>query len=298
MGIYDRDYYGQDQSTYRVQRPQSIITTLIVINVAFYLAHNILTPGGEGGINAILALRVDTIYHPLQWYQFLTYGFVHAAWPDIWHILGNMLGLFFLGPWVEARYGRREFTILYLVFIVAGGIVWSVSSAAAGVPDWVRCVGASGAIVGIVVLFALNFPRQILYIWGVLPVPAWVLGILVVVMDLQGAIQQSGNVAYAVHLTGAAIAFLYFQSGWRFESLVDKVKRPQLRRGPKLRVRDPDDQRGSNSTNRRDRKAERLASEVDRLLEKISREGESSLTPKERETLQTASREYKDKHRK
>ena len=156
-----------------------------------------------------------------MWWQFLTYGFVHD--PDhISHILFNMLGLWFLGRSVEELYGRAEFLRLYLVLVVVGGVVWAVvNDLVLHNPD-AHVIGASGAVTGVVILFAMNFPRRTILLMFVLPMPAWVLGILWVAGDILGATGHSSehDVAFSVHLAGAAFAALYFQQRWNFGRLL------------------------------------------------------------------------------
>ena len=155
-------------------------------------------------------------------------------------------------------------------------------------------LGASGAVATIVILFALNFPRATILMFFVIPMPAWVLGVLFVAGDMLGFFgiqtsREARNVAYVIHLTGAAYAFLYFQSDWNLGRLGRFVALPKLFGRPKLRVHEPDEEEDEE---RFDAPPANLSVEVDRILEKISREGETSLTRKERQTLEEASRQY------
>ena len=153
-------------------------------------------------------------------------------------------------------------------------------------------VGASGAVAGIVVLYALNFPRRTLLLFFVLPIPAWVAGVFLVVSDIWGAMGQGeGNIAYAAHLGGAALAFLYHQRRWNFGNLLPgRFRWPRLLGGlgPRLHKPENDDHREDDAVRE---------AEVDRILEKIHREGEGSLTRKERRVLELASRTYQDRRR-
>ena len=237
-----------------------------------------------------MAVRVGTLTQPWLWWQFLTAGFAHSPL-NINHILANMLGLFFLGRDVESAYGSKEFLRLYLVMVVFASVAWAASSKIAGAPDERLMYGASGAIAGVVVLFALNFPHATLLLFFVVPMPAWLLGVLVVVYDIYGAMagqHASANVAYAAHLAGAAFAFVYYQRGWNLTRLTTgHFNWPTFRRKPRLRVHMPEDEKPSD-----------LSADVDRILEKIYREGEAALTPQERNLLETASREYQRRGKK
>jgi len=150
------------------------------------------------------------------------------------------------------------------------------------------CIGGSGAVTGMLILFALNFPRRTLLLFFVLPVPAWIVAVMVVIMDLAGFSRGQGSeVAHAAHLAGAAFAFLYFRSRLNLGRLLpgwDRISR-LFRSRPRLRLHDPsEDER-------------RLSAKVDRILEKIHQEGEANLTDEERRTLERASRRYQRKRR-
>jgi len=311
VGIYDRDYYREERPGLSLRAPQTIIGVLIAVNVAIWLA-DFLTPTTYAEINGRmvpvghwlsdhLAVHVGTLTQPWLWWQYLTCGFAHSP-RNFQHILFNMLGLFLLGRDVESLYGRREFLRVYLAMVVFAAVVWNIANKLSGPPlDWaatygvslaaqrwqeVMAYGASGAIAGVVILYALNFPRRTLLLFFVIPIPAWLLGVLLVGMDMYGAMGREGssNVAYAMHLAGAAFAVIYFHQRWNLTRLTDGLP-AWLRswRRPKLRVHRPDEPEPDLST------------EVDRILEKIYREGEASLTAKERHTLETASKEYQRK---
>ena len=155
-----------------------------------------------------------------------------------------MVGLFFLGRDVEEAYGSREFLRLYLAMVVFASVVWNVANKLAGTPDMVAAYGASGAIAGVVVLYALNFPRRTLLLFFVIPMPAWLCGVLLVGMDMLGATGRAGaaNVAYSMHLAGAAFAFIYYQRRWNLTGLSDRLfhfRWPNFRRRPRLRIHRP-----------------------------------------------------------
>jgi len=298
MGIYDRDYYRDEHRGFSWGGPRTIVSSLLLLNVLIYLANGLLTPpsgqpGDLGQISNALAFTADSLSltHPWLWLRLLTYGFVHAPPPQYTHLIFNMLALWFLGRDVESLYGRGEFLRLYLVLLLAGALFWGIAAKLQGI-DGGTLLGASGAITGVVVLYALNFPRRMLLLFFVIPVPAWVVGVLLVGFDLYGAIalRQESHVAYTVHLAGAALAFLYFQFRWNFGRMTGNgrwLRLDRLKPRPRLRVHDPEPEEESD-----------LNEEVDRILEKIHREGETSLTRKERRTLETASRQYQKRRQK
>lgn len=304
MGIYDREYYRDEPGGFHLRKPGTIIGWIILINVIVYLADGFMAAEKlhtlEGvavsvpshPVNDALALHASDLARPWLWWRLLTYGFAHDSYPAIGHILFNMLGLFFLGPPIEQRYGKREFLRLYLALIVFSGLVWASVALLRGVPPQVGVVGASGAVVGVVLLFALNYPRQTVYLYMLFPVPAWVIGVVIVLADLYGALNPARGMHIAVeaHLAGAALAILYWRLGWNFTRLTDKLALGKLfERRPRLKVHRPNDAPGDQDAAAGD--------EIDRILEKIHREGEASLTRKERRALQDASRRFQEKHR-
>ena len=303
MGIYDRDYYREEQPGVSIRGPRTIIGWIILINVVIFFADGLITPrtpgtSGPPGINDLLALHVGDLFKPWLWWRFLTYGFAHASFSPQeglpWHIIGNMLGLFFLGRSVEQFYGHKEFLRFYLTTIVVAGLIWASASALAcrlaGEPLQGAAVGASGAVVGVVILFALNFPRQTLLLFFVIPVPAWVVGVLIVVMDLFEATRGgSSRIAWQAHLAGAGFAFLYFRNRWNLTRISQNwFSASWLKRRPKLRLHDP---------RREAPRKDDLSDQVDKILEKIHLQGEDSLTAKERRMLKNASRQYQKKRR-
>ncbi len=290
MGIYDRDYYQyreQSRPGLSLRLPQTIVGAIIAVNVAVWVA-NYFTPG-QCWLSDHMAVHVDTLTKPWLWWQFLTAGFAHST-TDFQHILFNMLGLFFLGRDVEITYGRKEFLRVYLVMVVFASVVWCVANYLVGTSPLANARGASGAIAGVVVLYALNFPNRMLLVFFVIPMPAWLVGVIFVGLDILGATRQVGepNIAYSMHLAGAAFALVYFKFGWNITQWTSgRFTLPKLRRGPRLRVHVPPEEKEKGVSN--------LTEEVDHILEKIYREGEASLTAKERKTLEMASREYQRK---
>jgi len=275
VGIYDRDYYRGDRTGFQLRAPTSIVGYLVLINLGLWLPGFLLE---TNAVADLLAVRVADIAQPWMWWRLITYGFVHAAQPM--HLLANMIGLWFFGREIELVYGRKEFLRLYLLLLLAGSAFWAAVNYSRGMPGVL--LGASGAVTGIVILFALHFPRRIVLLMFVLPIPAWLLGVLLVASDMMGATAGGGApIAYSVHLTGAAVAFLYFYFHWSIGTWIPGgLAVPRLKRRPNLKVHDPG------------QADEQLSEEVDRILEKISREGEASLTRQERRTLENASRQY------
>jgi membrane associated rhomboid family serine protease len=199
----------------------------------------------------------------------VTYMFLHGG---LGHIFWNMLGLYFFGPRVESRMGPQRFITLYLV----AGIVGALFSVVLAPRNPI--LGASGAVLGVLMAFARFWPRERLLIWGIVPVEARWLVIIYAAIDILGfnGFGRLG-VANVAHLGGFAGALLYLlflerrQGARRFkQAATPKVSESVLGNWQKV-------DRGSIHAVNRD--------EVDRILDKISASGLASLTPQERQFL-------------
>ncbi len=305
MGIYDREYYQEDDQGRRIVRANSqmsLVTKLVIINFAIFIADAFTrqVPGtGQGWLSHFLSLGTDVYMHPLKLWTLLSYGFAHASLgsPEgIWHVGMNMFMLWMFGRDVEMRLGKREFLTLYLVAIVVSGLVWlgletfwlfnselGALLRQAGQP--MTLVGASGAVMTVFILFVLYDPRRTLYIWGIVAVPAWMVGLLLVGSDYLRAITNpNDSVAWQAHLAGAGLAFLYFRFRWNFSRFIpNKLPAASVRMGPRLKVHDPDQRDAS------------LEDEADRVLAKVHQQGLGSLTARERKVLEAHSRRVRDR---
>lgn len=216
----------------------------------------------------------------------LTYMFIHAGF---WHLFFNMLVLFFFGPPLEQRWGSREF-IKFYVICGLGGVALSFLF----LPNAV--VGASAAIYGVMLAFAMAWPNAPIYIWGVFPVKAkWMVAFLFAVSFI-GAMGPSDGLAHFAHLGGFLAAFLYLKSDWRVPASIRNLKKTARARRFAIVPRSEDESEDKERDGRRgggpgrQSEEEALLDAVDRVLDKISASGMASLTPQERKLLDEVSR--------
>lgn len=214
----------------------------------------------------------------------VTYMFLHG---DFWHLAVNMLVLFFFGPPLEAKWGSTEFLKFYLICGL-GGVALSFLFASA----WI--VGASAAIYGLMLAFAMNWPEAPIYIWGIFPVKAkWLVGFLFVVSLMSAFGGGGGNIAHFAHLGGIITGFIYLKSDYRPKPRV-AGKRSGIRvRKMAIVPREGSNQKGAPPEPKQEEWSpgeKTMLDEVDRILDKISAEGMGSLTSEERETLNSVSR--------
>lgn len=309
MGIYDREYYRDEP-----RRPGigdwSAVTTLIVINVAIWvidqftpnptrqLGEWLVVDSSRHWLDAHMQLLPDLFTHPLQAWQLLTYGFAHDP-NSVMHILFNMFGLWLFGRDVEVIYGRKEFYRIYVSLLILSGLGWVAFQMVLAPGDRSPAIGASGAIMGITMIYILHYPYRMFLFMFAIPVPAWALGVIFIAWDVLGATGRlhlgPENVANTAHLTGAFFGFVYYRTHWTLFSLWPGRLFSGAFRRPKYRVHRGDDDgnaRGSGSAGAGSEQRQ-LQQQVDDILAKISREGEASLTAAERRTLEEASRKYR-----
>lgn len=315
MGYEDREYYREDYSPggYQLGGELSITARIVIINAVLFLVNLFVFSGESGSRRAnfltdeLLAMHADTLAKPWLWYQLLSYGFAHDP-QNIGHIFWNMFSLIMFGGMIERALGGREYLRFYLLSIVVGGIVWGTRMLVAdyngilSVPEGYTVheaytmLGASGGITAVIILFCLRNPNATVNLMMILPVPAWVLGVILVVGDLMQVQGRGVGVAYDVHLAGAFFAIAYFHFDWRlsrlpgldwFSKVTSKVSK-MMRPKPPLKVFDGDDD---------DAAYRELEQQADRILDKISKEGESSLSDVERKLLERYSRLMRQKHR-
>ncbi len=294
MGLYDREYY-HDRPEGIVIPPvqQTAVGTIILINGFVFVLGWLLDPQW---LLAHLAVGAD-LFQSWHFWELLTAAFAHAG---LWHIVFNMLVLWFFGTDVERLYGKARFWRFYLSAAVLASLGWVASeNFLLGVRDpAVRMVGASGAVAAVVMVFVCHYPRRIVLLWGILPLPVWVLALLWFGMDLANYSQEllgagGRNVAYAAHLTGAVLGWAFYRWHWTLLDVLPwrKLFRRTRHLGgrPPLRAYRPEE----DELESLDEQA--LEAEVNRLLDKINEHGTDSLTPEERRFLQRAARKVRQK---
>jgi membrane associated rhomboid family serine protease len=220
-----------------------------------------------------------------QVWRLLTHAFCHDR-AGIWHILFNMLCLYWFGCTLESMYGSREFALFYLTaaVVAALGYVGVELQTGSSMP----AVGASGAVMAVMMLYTMHYPRQIIYICWVIPIEMRWLMALYVVWDLHPVLlvlagdQVMTGIGHAAHLGGLAFGFLYFKFQWRLETLTWRLHWPRRARRSQPRLR-------LVAESFDDAEPDREMEQLDQLLQKISASGQASLTDDERALLQKAS---------
>lgn len=282
---------------------------LIALNAIVYFVQ-LTSPIGAADVAAWLGLSATDF--PAHWWTIGTYMFVHAGFV---HIATNMIMLWMFGPRVERAFGMRAFIYFYLWCGLGGGIFHLLFVQHGMV------IGASGAVVGVVLAYALKWPDDEVYILGVMPIRAVWLAVWTIAWNVGMAFADltgysSGSVAFMTHVGGLVFAWIYLHgpSSSSFDRIrrhvatvpddsnpqpIPKMPRPQKRRDG---IPSADDAVARSNAIVKQRTQRPMlsaptsrarAEDVNALLDKISREGMGSLSGDERALLQEISRKLR-----
>lgn len=251
-------------------RMTPVVKVLLIINVAVFMLQQFLPLDGLFGVT------VGAFWQP---WRYVSFQFLHA---NFMHILLNMLGLWFLGAPLEEAWGQRRFLGFYLSCGIFAGLAYVVIGWLTGLPSWLPIIGASGGVFGIVLACAVLFPSfQIIFLF--FPVPIRLASVIIfggmIFTVIQGAAHAHSRadmgpaMSDVAHLGGAGMAAFWI---WGL---------PRLRQHPRF-ASTPN--RGNWERRMRERQKEQEM--VDRILDKIRREGIGSLTWLERRRLRQAGR--------
>jgi membrane associated rhomboid family serine protease len=144
-------------------------------------------------------------------WQAVTYMFLHDIY-NLWHIILNMLVLFMFGLQFEREIGSNEFLLYYSTVGIGSGIIIGIGySFIGGALAQYPTIGASAAIYGLLLAFATRHPNQPIYIWGILPVKAYVLLIIFAAIEFfSQVLNLESGISHLGHLSGLFVGFLYF----------------------------------------------------------------------------------------
>ncbi len=287
MGYENREYMRPETAGWYSRGDTLTVTFyLIAVTTAVFFLQAFVKPGGVPVVENFLRLSTESLQNGYVW-QVVTYAFCHAT-ADLLHLLINMFMLFMFGRVLEARLGRSEFLRFYVLSAAFAGLVCIGS--AIGMGNHLQLIGASGAVLAVITLTAIYYPRMELMLMGIIPIELWMLAVFLVVIDAIPAVAQlfgqapTDAVAHMAHLGGVAFAALYYRLNWRLDTWtlprVAQLRRPKVR--PSVRLYET-----PKSTYDED--------ELDRILGKIHLEGEASLTPKERSFMIEASRQLRER---
>jgi len=155
---------------------------------------------GYGALNTLAIVKGH------YYWQFISYMFLHS---NISHLCLNMLGLLVFGLQLERAVGSKEFLLFYLLCGFISGFLSFVVYYFTGQYKSVL-IGASGAIYAVLFAYAVFFPRSIIMVWGIVPVPAPIMVLIYAIIELVSQFKGNSNISHMTHLFGFFGAWLYF----------------------------------------------------------------------------------------
>jgi len=239
MGIYDRDYYRNAPSRGGFGHfvAWSVTTWLIVINVAVFFADGVLrfpppqqqtsveddtfdqppvSPAYRDGLPTLIGeFSIDRAIRRFEVWRFVTYQFLHA-YP--WHLIMNMLGLYFFGPIVEGHFGARRYLAFYLLCGIAGAAFFSLMAVMRllSIDPGTPLVGASGSIFGLLVAAAMIAPDvQLFYYFfpvTIRTVAIIAMGLAIYTVLHSGHSPGANAGGEAAHFGGGALGFVLIKN--------------------------------------------------------------------------------------
>jgi membrane associated rhomboid family serine protease len=235
------------------------VRRLLIANIFVYFVQNVM----PGFTDAFVFVPRFILFRP---WTIITYMFLHAG---LSHIFFNMLGLYFFGPQVEARLGSKRFAQLYFISGISGALL-SVLFA-----PYAAILGASAAVFGVMLAFAMFWPRVQILIWGIVPIEARWLVVITTAMSIYSGLGGSqGGVADFAHLGG-------YLGAWVFLKAIDPARRVAKFRASTVGA-PPGDKLANWKRVDVARVHEVNRDELNRILDKINAKGLTSLTPEER----------------
>ncbi len=293
--LYDRSYM-RPQETPSIRQISAVKILLIVTIGIFVLQQvvNVSFPDGSGQafLKNWVSLSTEN-FKELKVWTVVTYAFLHDSM-SIWHILGNMMLLFFIGRMVEPLLGKQHFFILYLSGAIMGGLAY-IFFHLNGVNS---VIGASAACSALIAFFCMRFPERpiTLLLFFIIPLtvkPKWIfwgfLGVSTYLLLFSELSAQYPSTAHSAHLGGFLTGVIYFHYIYSRQSASGGIfSQPRIELPRWLKRSKKTGSALGYQVNRPSRSREDLQKEVDRILDKINTSGFSSLKDTEKKTLEKA----------
>ena len=256
-----RGYYTYTYSV--VPSTTTVVRWLLILNVCVFLLQRIFL---DRYLKVFGLVPSWFLARGFLW-QIATYMFLHGG---LMHIFFNMLFLWMMGSELERYWGSKEFLKYYFVTGIGAGLVNAVAQPRSGIP----IIGASGAIFGLIIAFALAFPEREILLYFFIRMKAKYFALLVAAIEVIALLALPGSgIARLAHLGGLVVGYFYLKRETLSYSLRKKTRAWQRRLG-------------EAEERRKDAERARRDIEVDRILDKINREGIESLSEKEKRFLE------------
>jgi membrane associated rhomboid family serine protease len=191
------------------------VLSLIIANVVVFVLQSL----SNGAMDVLFALwpiqAIDGQSYFHVW-QIVTYAFLHST-DNIWHLLFNMFGLWMFGAEIERYAGPRRLLACYFASVITAALTQLFVPMLFGAPPG-PTIGASGGVFGLILAYAVMFPRRKVAVYFLIPMPTWLFATLYAAIELfQGVTGSQSGVAHFAHLGGMVGSALVLAQ-WRLRA--------------------------------------------------------------------------------
>ncbi len=273
-----RYYYSQPNYGFNRPNFQGSVKWLIITNILVY----ILSTFNRQTMLSIFGLIPNNVVFHLWLWQIITYMFLHD---NFFHILMNMFTLWMFGNNLESSWGTKEFTKYYFICGLGAAVLTIITGPKSGTIS----IGASGAVYGILLAYAMMYPDTRIYVYFLFPVKAKYFVIILGVLTFFASLGSTNSgIAHFAHLGGLVTGFLYLKlPAWNYGIKLKTLVRDVVRiykivfSNTKLVFN-----KIKFSTGKTRKNKSVTESDINRILDKILSQGVNSLTSEEEKVMQ------------
>jgi len=251
------------QFSYKPALFTDAIKILVSVNFGIFLLQTVART--EGLFFPLFGLVPKMVWSEFMIWQPFTYLFFHGG---IWHVLINMFVLWMFGSELERIWGKGHFLKFYFVTGVGAGLVTMIF----GLNSMTPIVGASGAVYGVLLAYGLTYPNRTVYLYGIIPIKSLWFVIGIGVIAFMSSFDNVSQISHLTHLSGMMIGYLMLKRPVRFNDLWFTIRKRTL----EYKIKNEE---------KRVSQHQAIEREIDRILDKINREGFDSLTEEEHDRL-------------
>ena len=251
------------QFSYKPALFTDAIKILVSVNFGIFLLQTMART--EGLFFPLFGLVPKMVWSEFMLWQPFTYLFFHGG---VWHVLINMFVLWMFGSELERLWGKERFLKFYFGTGVGAGLVTMLF----GLNSMTPIVGASGAVYGILLAYGLTYPNRTVYLYGILPIKSLWFVIGIGIIAFMSSFDNVSQISHLTHLSGMVIGYLMLKRPVRLHDLWFSIRKRTL----EYKIQ----QEEKKSSHQQE-----IERNIDRILDKINREGFDSLTEEEHNRL-------------
>jgi membrane associated rhomboid family serine protease len=251
------------QFSYKPALFTDAIKILVSVNFGIFLLQTIAST--EGLFFPLFGLVPKLVWSEFMLWQPFTYLFFHGG---IWHVLINMFVLWMFGSELERLWGKNHFLKFYFVTGIGAGLITMLF----GLNSMTPIVGASGAVYGVLLAYGLTYPNRTIYLYGIIPIKSLWFVIGIGIIAFMSSFDDISQISHLTHLSGMLIGYLMLKRPIRLNSFWFSIRKKTM----EYKIQQEE---------KKISQQQEIERNIDRILDKINREGFESLTDEEHNRL-------------